>query len=1602
MEDEKNLLISIKLDENKIASRLKDINKNIKDLESQNKDLQKAIDGSGDKFGIFSKRIQENNDKIKDLQRQTSDLQNQITNTATGTEKFNSALSKLDTGLSTTNKLTGDGSSEFKDLSRSINQASQSTVDFTENNKRLESVVNQNKSALEKLGKSAQDLRTEVATLDKLVEALSSHPITLDTTNAINSTITLKENLLEVADGVEEMSNASVDNLLSGIEKLKSALPVCNQAVEILNQSFKNLGYDSKINLDGISTAITSIVGVVSGIASENYAQAIVSAIPLIGQGIDYITKKIREARDGTAEFKGIWSTMDFETTRRAITGVEDQLNKSLNPKSSEWYRELSQFFSKDIPDFFDEVIQFVALNLARVKDYISRGIGWVNDKIRDIFGVDILNGFDDAIIYISAKVSQFFGWIGRQLTSMFNELADGVDWVISKIGTKAQKQRAEQRRERRASMAEEEKDYEDNLMARAAKERKARRERVRANKEANREETKDYEDNLAGRWAKERQQRRQADTERQQAEIKRKQEAGKNIAEIEKLERDADLRREQRLTEIERLNREMQTATCEERKRLEGEILQLQLENARERATLEQQKLDTYLETLKKVVVVYDEVSGKTIEKLVDVEATSEQAEIINQLRINLEKYNREVENLEATEEEHNKTLRTEIELSKEQHSLAEAKRKYELDEVNRRQQIIELKNQEGDTDAKVLDIQRQSLQEKINLLKQEIELQEKRMSVMTDVSETELDSLNRLQVSLKETENELSNLNNGFATGKSDAGGFGSSLDKLSGDVGTASGALSLLGINGAGAIKKLITGVKALSKLMTSWVGIVIAAGIIAIKEVSRAFSENQALLDSLSSVYEAIEPIIERVRVVFELLARTIALVCDGIAWLIRNVIGTQEAYKEEQKQAKLLQEATENLNEAKRKYAEDEEARSQRMIELNRIIKDSELKSIDERIAAQEELNKIKEESLRDAQIIANKELAVFKATNDSRISELERIKRENGKFTESQESEYNSLIDKLNELELASIKAANAMVNSYQDAKDGILSILSELTAEEIKERLEKYKAEKEVHDAERQLIQDGYDQENQQIENLMNLVMHKNQLEEAVIFLRQKGIEVLKEEETNWDAIYSKLLSIKKVGPIELPGALDTEGEAMQQQIDLYQEAYDRAIARSKKTKTTPTSGKSDAEKEAEKQAEAYAKYWNDAFDAAEKGLVDFHSELKKAERDFKELSMTKLQIFDLNMEDTMKELDARKAEIQAKLQEIQNTTAQTPEQEEQRQQSIAYYTEMYENMEALRTQITLKAAQERAKIEEQMAKEAQEKIVKGYEKANEEIERQFRQRELATRQENGGIDNSAELSPIQEASLELEQAKEKLRLLQETMAQLDPDSEEYQEFADKIVEANLQIMDSTNTLNDAISQTVQSYTNAFSSMASSMSAYYAAEKKSVQNSKKSEGEKAGLIEEIERKERMATLAQIAFSTASSIAQVVADASKAGWPDMIPIIIGGIATVIASIAAAKSAMSGYAEGGIIPGTSYSGDKVQARVNSGEMVLTQAQQKQLFEIANGRGSQGMNYELMVSAFTNAVERMPSPVLDYSEFQVFVDNVDNSNNLVKLK
>ena len=67
--------------------------------------------------------------------------------------------------------------------------------------------------------------------------------------------------------------------------------------------------------------------------------------------------------------------------------------------------------------------------------------------------------------------------------------------------------------------------------------------------------------------------------------------------------------------------------------------------------------------------------------------------------------------------------------------------------------------------------------------------------------------------------------------------------------------------------------------------------------------------------------------------------------------------------------------------------------------------------------------------------------------------------------------------------------------------------------------------------------------------------------------------------------------------------------------------------------------------------------------------------------------------------------------------------------------------------------------------------------------------------------------------------------------------------------------------------------------------------------------------------------------------------------------------IASGFATAAVAMTEAVGALA-FATGGIVPGTSRSGDKVIARVNSGEMILNAQQQARLFAIANGAAVYG--------------------------------------------
>lgn len=100
------------------------------------------------------------------------------------------------------------------------------------------------------------------------------------------------------------------------------------------------------------------------------------------------------------------------------------------------------------------------------------------------------------------------------------------------------------------------------------------------------------------------------------------------------------------------------------------------------------------------------------------------------------------------------------------------------------------------------------------------------------------------------------------------------------------------------------------------------------------------------------------------------------------------------------------------------------------------------------------------------------------------------------------------------------------------------------------------------------------------------------------------------------------------------------------------------------------------------------------------------------------------------------------------------------------------------------------------------------------------------------------------------------------------------------------------------------------------------------------------SEAAKAGLV--------MAAIGNLVLSFSQALA------SCKTWIEWLAFGISGAAQLTNLI----GMISGFATGGIVPGSQRQGDKVLVRVNSGEMILNQAQQARLFAIANGAALYG--------------------------------------------
>ena len=130
------------------------------------------------------------------------------------------------------------------------------------------------------------------------------------------------------------------------------------------------------------------------------------------------------------------------------------------------------------------------------------------------------------------------------------------------------------------------------------------------------------------------------------------------------------------------------------------------------------------------------------------------------------------------------------------------------------------------------------------------------------------------------------------------------------------------------------------------------------------------------------------------------------------------------------------------------------------------------------------------------------------------------------------------------------------------------------------------------------------------------------------------------------------------------------------------------------------------------------------------------------------------------------------------------------------------------------------------------------------------------------------------------------------------------------------------------------------------------------------------------------------ASILQATANIAQGISMAIAQGGVAGL--ITGALVGAAGAVqIASIIASKPTPPSFSTGGIVGGTSYSGDNIAANLNSREMVMNMGQQKALWDFINGgsRGAGGGTNIVINNSASNLVTAQPQISKDKIELLI---------------
>lgn len=409
------------------------------------------------------------------------------------------------------------------------------------------------------------------------------------------------------------------------------------------------------------------------------------------------------------------------------------------------------------------------------------------------------------------------------------------------------------------------------------------------------------------------------------------------------------------------------------------------------------------------------------------------------------------------------------------------------------------------------------------------------------------------------------------------------------------------------------------------------------------------------------------------------------------------------------------------------------------------------------------------------------------------------------------------------------------------------------------------------------------------------------------------------------------------------------------------------------------------EAEEEAKKQEEARRKAheaWKKQQAEREKALQVEQSEMRKLEdlqteaidNELERQRVSTRQSYERQIEDIKKRLDTEK-NLTVKARETLNQQILLLEEAMQRELAQIDETELQQRSEQITkmTEEAAKRAAEAAKAASEATAKEQEAIRKDYEQTALGIANDF-QRRL-----NDVYGNAAETAKI-EAESTAKYYKSILSMDAQTKAALFENEEQYKA---AVLQAEAEMLAAREASEKALQSQAKEVADTMQAVTGALSDLYEAA--------------AGDSETYAKFKKAMAIVDATISMAQTIAAATS-ASTAGDPYTLAIrIAANVAAVTAQFAAVIKAIKAasvpsapaFEKGGIVGGTSYTGDRITAKVNSREMVLTLDQQQHLFDlITQGMPAARIDYDRMAAAFAKAVSAMPAPVLDYSEFTAF--------------